>query len=250
MGWNWNGRPTKADIKHRIGGEKAATVYSIGKYLVTVPGEEELEVTFTVPSERGNPRESFPNLQVADGELRLPVTDLVEVILARIAPVELAAALWQNDEVKEAFMDCLKTRYNEQGIDDADRRKFIAEVKEAIHDKALDVLAGKMASLEHEINRRSHGFQEIHRINETLRQFDVKTKRFVGYGEKGGKTGEPVYEEVPLQFNMLDRPTPDGKGGWTHGELEVAGKSWEEARAYWRKEISKRFPAPPEPEPT
>lgn len=237
MNWNWNDRPTKAIVKHYIGGDDQGTVYSVGQYEVTIPGPE-VEVTYRVPYHRQtDPRSAFPNMDVTDGEIRIPVTDMVDEVLSRIAPVELAQALWQNEDVKSEFMSNLVTRYNQMNIGDSDRRKFIEGVKETIHDKTLDRLASTMAKLEFEMDRRAHFFHEISRINETLRNLDVKVNR-----GKINDAGEWVTEPVLLQFNELDRPTKDESGSFTRGELEVAGKAWDEARAFWRAEVLKRFP--------
>lgn len=239
MSWNWNERPTKAEIAHHIGGDEPKVVYRIGQYEVTIPGAE-AEVTYRVPSHRKtDPRATFPNMDIADGEMRIPVTDLVDVVLSRIEPVELARALWQTEEVKNEFMSCLTSRWNESGIGDGDRRKFLADVKEAIHDKALDRLASTMASLEFEADRRAHHFHEISRINDALRDLDVKVSR-----GRTNEAGEWVTEPVLLQFDQLDRSTKNAEGGFTRGELEVGGKAWEESRAFWRSEVSKRFPVP------
>ncbi len=239
MSWGWNERATKAEVKHLIGGDTPAVVYNIGRYEVTVPGEE-VAVTYCTPSHQTtDPRKTFPNMEVADGELRLPVTDLVDVVLSRLRPVELASALWQNDEVKSEFMSCLATRWSQMGLDDPDRRKFLADVKEAIHDTALDRLASTMAKLEYEMNRRSHHYQEIQRINDKLRELDVKVMR-----GRTNEAGEWVTEPVLLQFDQLDRSTKKEESGFTRGELEVGGKSWEEARAFWRAEVAKRFVVP------
>ena len=236
--WNYNERPTRAKAKCSIGGDCPAVIYSIGQYEVTVPGSEEIEITYRVPYHRQtDPRSTFPNMDVTDGEIRIPVTDLVDEVLSRIAPVELAQALWQNDEVKDEFMSCLATRYNQMNIGDADRRKFIEAIKDAIHDNALDRLAATMAKLEFEMSRRAHFFQEIRRINETLRNLDVKVNR-----GRTNDAGEWVNEPMLLQFNELDRPVKSDDGSFTRGELEVAGRSWDEARAFWRDEVLKRFP--------
>jgi hypothetical protein len=239
MSWGWNDRPTKAEVKHHIGGDTPAVVYKVGRYEVTAPGDE-IEITYRDPYHRQtDPRSTFPNMDVTDGEIRIPVTDLVDEILSRIEPVELAKALWQNEDVKAEFMACLTTRYNESGIGDGDRRKFLAEVKEAVHDKALDRLANTMAGLEFDMDRRANQYHQIGRINDTLRELDVKVSR----GRKND-SGEWVTEPVLLQFNQLDTSTKNPEGGFTRGELEVAGKAWEESRAFWRTEVAKRFPTP------
>lgn len=241
MSYGWNERPTKAEVKHHIGGDAPAVVYKVGHYEVTIPGAE-IEITYRNPYHRQtDPRSTFPNMDVTDGEIRIPVTDLVDEILSRIDPVELAQSLWQNDKVKDEFMSCLTERWSQQGIGDSDRRKFLDGVKEAIHDKALDRLASTMAKLELEMDRRANQYHQISRINETLRELDVKVHRSVK-----NDAGEWVREPVLLQLDQLDRSTKNEDGGFTRGELEVGGKGWEEARAFWRAEVAKRFPAPAE----
>ena len=206
--YGWNDAPTKADGNSTVNGNP---VYQIGKYDVTVHPDK--SVTYKQRwTHSTDPRATFPNMEVADGEIRIPVTDLVGLILSRLDPVDLARALWTDDGVKEAFMDCLVHRYNEQGIDDADRRKFLSGVKEAVHSKALDALGSTMASLEYDVSKRSFFYHEINRINDWLHE--------QGY-------------EVRLKHEDND---PDFKIGGTH---------WNEARTYWREEVAKRFEVSP-----
>lgn len=239
--YGWNERPTKASVKHFIGGDKPATVYSIGKYEVTVPGEE-VEVTYGVPYHRNtDPRSTLPNMEISDGEIRIPVTDLVDEVLSRLDPVELARSLWQNDEVKDEFLYCLATRWSEQGIDDGDRRKFLTQIQEAVHSKAVDALASSAASLEWKFSKEAHHYDEVRRINDTLRELDVKVMR------SSLVDGEWVQTPTLLQFDERDRSIKDETGKFLRGELEVSGRCWEEARAYWRIEVARAFPAPVEP---
>lgn len=232
--YGWNERPSKATAKNFIGGDNPAAIYEVGQYQVTVHGgtpDEHPEVTYCHKYRNTtDPRATLPNMEIADGEIRIPVTDLVGEALKRLEPAELAAALWSDDSVKAEFMELLTRRYNDHGIDDGDRRKFLAGVKEAVHDKRLDDLANAMSKLEYEFSKTSHFYHEINRINEALRHYDVRIKR--------GDTDEL------LQFNNLDRSTKGEDGGFTRGELEIGGKSWEEARTHWRKEVSARFPNP------
>ena len=236
--YGWNERPAKAAVKNLIGGDDPKTVFQVGQYEVTVPGDD-VEITYRIPYHRQtDPRTTFPNMEVHDGEIRIPVADMVDEVLSRIEPVELAQALWTNDDVKSEFMDCLTTRYNGQGINDNDRRDFLKKVKEAVHNEAVDRLAVAMAKCEFEISRRSHYYHEIQRINETLRELDVKIMR-----GRMNENGDWVTEPTLLQFNALDRSEKHKDGTFTRGELEISGKAWEEARAHWRDEVSKRFPA-------
>ena len=232
--YGWNERPTKADAKHYIGGDQPAAVYEIGQYQVTIGGatpENEPVVTYTHKYRHtSDPRSVVPNMEVTDGEIRIPVTDLVGEILKRLDPVELARALWTEQDVREEFMECLITRYNESGIGDAERRKFLSGVKESVHSKALDNLASAMYKCEFELSRISNHYDEVRRINDFLRENDIRRPN-----------GELV------QLNTRDHSIKNETGTFQRGELEVSGKSWEEARDHWRKEVARRFPEPTEP---
>lgn len=235
--FGWANRPTKAAVKHFIGGDEPKAVYKVGQYEVTVPGSE-LEITYSVPYHRQtDPRSVFPGMEVTDGEIRIPVVDVVDEILSRISPVELALALWQDNDVKAEFISCLTENYNNGNILDADRRSLIDGVKAAIHSAALDRLAGTMSKLEWEVNQRSHFYQEIQRINETLKHYEVMVDRYVT-----DDNGNRVLKKVHLEFTAIDRPAKT-ETGFEKGELEIGGKAWNEAREFWRNEVMKRFPA-------
>jgi hypothetical protein len=235
--FGWNNRPTKASVKHLIGGDNPATVYSVGKYEVTVPGAE-AEVTYCAPSDSrfGDPRDAFPNMRVEDGEVRLPVSDLVDTVLSRVEPVELAQALWTNKDVREEFIGCMTHTYWSDDFGDEERRKFLSAVKEQVHLKAVSDLASTMGKLEWELTRYTHFYNEIRRINDVLRQRDVKVRR-----SKYAEDGSVTYVEEVLQFNEDDRQRgPDDR--FQRGALDVGGKSWEEARNWWREKVTSQFP--------
>jgi hypothetical protein len=246
MSYGWHEHPTKAAVKHFVGGDEPRVVYAIGQYEVTVPGAE-VAITYRVPSHASaDPRQSFPNMEVRDGEIRLPVVDLVSEVLSRLDPIELAQALWQNDEVKAAFVDCMVERYSQQGVDDADRRKVLLGLKETVHSVALDKLASAAASMEYAVTREANHYDEVRRINETLRAYDFKVNRVV-YDDQGKSTGTG---DVLLQFDDRERREKTPAGGWTFGQFEIGGRVWNEARDHWRETVVKHFPAPKaDPEP-
>lgn len=221
MTYGWNDHPTKAEVKYSVGsteGGPVSTVYRIGKYDVTVPGST-LDVTYRniERADDQNPKRAFPNMNVSDGELRIPITDFVDTILTRLEPRDLAVALWQNNEVREEFMGCLTSRWSEMGITDADRRTFLREVKEEVHSKALDHLASKMAHLEYSMSRRSFFYHEVNAVNARLREAGCKDYK-----------GE-----------LIQLPHSD-----SDPDFRIGGKHWNEARDWWRAEALKQFPVP------
>lgn len=218
--YGWNEKPTKAKHLNTINGDH---VFEIGAYVVTVrqaePGEP--EVTYRHKYRHStDPQATLPNMEVTDGEIRIPVTDLVATALSRLDPVDLARALWQDDDVKEAFIDCMVSRYNEDGIDDADRRKVLHGIRETVHSEALDGLAEAMHKLEYTMANRSFFYHEVYRINEVLQENEVTD-----------------WDGQPLRMKHRD-DDPDYK---------IGGKIWNEARDDWRKLVLERFPGPEKP---
>jgi hypothetical protein len=222
MSYGWNERPTKATVRHFEGnadGSVVATIYEIGKYQVRVPGSQ-VEVTYTVPGgyRDSNPRQTLPNMEITDGEVRIPITDFVEEILTRLSPVDLAKSLWENQEVRDEFMVCLVESFG--SFSDADRRKFLHEVKEAVHSKAIDTLHNKMSSIEYDLSKRSFFYHQINDINAMLH--DNECKRFDGTPIRlGHEDNDPVFK--------------------------IGGTNWNEARDFWRQRVEELFPGPEEP---
>lgn len=217
--FGWSDRPTKADVKYLIGGETPGRVVTIGygQYEVTIPDDTEADVTYRKPHySSGDPRQTFPNMGVRDGEMRIPLDDIVSAVLARVEPTEIAVALWANDDVRAEFMDALTTRYSERNIGDGDRRAFLHGVKEAVHSKALDRFAAAAAKLEYEFGRKWFFYHEVNRINDWLRERE--------YTDRDGNT---------LQLHHED----------SDGAFKIGGASWNEARDHWRDEALRLFPA-------
>lgn len=224
--FGWNERPTKAEVKHRLGGENPARVVSVGHghYEVTIPDDPEAEVTYRTPHYRSSdPRQTFPNMEVRDGEMRIPLDDIVSAILARVEPAEIAKALWQDDNVKAGFMEGLAERYSYSGLDDGDRRKFLDSVKETVHDAALDKLSSAMAGLEYAIAKGYYLHSQISDINDTLAHYEVTRP------PRGDEQGPQ-----PLRIKCESQV----------GEFKIGGTAWNEARDHWRTEIRQRFPIP------
>jgi hypothetical protein len=222
--FGWNDRPTKVECRHRIGGDVPARVVQIGQYAVTIPDNVEADITYTVPYHQSTePRQAFPNMEVRDGEMRIPLDDIVGAILARVEPSEIAVALWSDEAVRDQFVYALTTRYSEMNVGDADRRKVLDQVKEAIHSKALDLLGGKMASLEYSVSKRCYLHSEISLINDTLAH----------YGATRPPRGD---EEGPQPLRIKDEGALP--------EFKIGGVAWNEAREFWRGEVLRQFPMP------
>jgi hypothetical protein len=174
-----------------------------------------------------DPRATLPNMKISDGAMVIPITDIVDEIVARAEPVDLAESLWQNDEVRERFIECMSERYAQGGIKDKDRRALLAKVGAVVHDQALDKLANAMAGLEREAVRRAAYWQGVAAINDSLRDHNVRVSRSVKNDD--GTWGT---ELVLLQMRI----DPEAEN--------IPGKAWDEAREFWRKEVLRQFPMP------
>jgi hypothetical protein len=174
-----------------------------------------------------DPRATLPNMEIREGAMVIPITDIVDEIVARAEPVDLAENLWQNDEVRERFIECMSERYTQGGIEDRDRRALLAKVGAVVHDQALDKLANAMVGLECEAVRRAAYWQEVANINRTLSNYDVRVPSQVKQDD-----GSWASETVLLQMRI----DPEAEN--------IPGKAWDEAREFWRKEVLRQFPLP------
>lgn len=216
--FGFSDRAAKVEPRHLIGGDRPAKVYSIGRHEVTV--YDDGEVTCRQPyGYQGDPRRTLPNMEIIDGQVRIAMEDLIDEILARIEPEELAVSLWVNDEVKDRFMEALSTRWSQDNVGDSDRRKFLDKVKEAIHDKALDRLADAMSKMEYGMSTAFSCWREIDRANQTLEAYDVSRS-----------DGTPLRLTCPTNY----------------GEFRIGGDAWNEARDHWRREVREMLGWEPE----
>ena len=212
MTFSFTDRPAKLQPKHILGGERGAKVYAVGRHTVTV--YDDGEVTCQQDRYEGDPRRTLPNLEIIDGQIRIAMEDLIDEILARIEPEELAVSLWANDEVKDRFMDALSERFSQGNVGDADRRKFLDKVKEQVHDKALDGLTAAMAKMEYTISTGWSCWREVDACNEWLAYNDIRDA-----------DGNPYRLKNP-SFN---------------DQFKIGGPTWNEARDHWRHEIRQQL---------
>ena len=211
MSW-YSDRPSFVDSKLTVGlGDEAYQVYKIGRYdvHVYVDGKVACKRAYGY---NGKPTDTFPNMEISDGILQIPIEDIADQVLARAEPQEIARALWQNDEVRAQFMECLVDGFD--GLTDDDRRTFVAKVKDAVHSKALDRAASALSALEYDAGKRFSFWKELHAINDRLRDLDVRR-----------------HDGSLLQ--MIDPTSSD--------QFKISGQVWNEARDHWRHEIRQVF---------
>lgn len=223
--FGWSDKATTAKVKYHIGGDAPARVVTIGygQYEVTIPNDPDADVTYKKPRDsRADPRHAFPNMEVVDGSMSIPLDDIVSAVLARVKPAEIAVSLWADEEVRNEFIYAMTTRYNSDNISDTDRRKFLSEVKEAVHSAALDRLAGAMAKLEYDYAGKFSVWRAVDQINSTLAHYEV--------------TRPPRGDEDGPQPLRIKDPT-------IGDQFKIGGEAWTEARNHWRDEVALLFPA-------
>lgn len=210
---NWfSDKPSFVSSNAIVGlGDEAYQVYKIGRYDVHVYADGKVAYKRSY-GHHGKPTDTFPNMEISDGVLQIPIEDIADQVLARAEPQEIARALWQNDDVRAQFMECLVDAFD--GLTDDDRRTFLAKVKDAVHSKALDTTASKLSALEYDAGKRFSFWSELHAINHRLRDFDVR------------------WPDGSL-LQMRDPTNSD--------QFKIGGQVWKEARDHWRHEIREVF---------
>ena len=251
--FGWSNRPTHVEPRHMVGGERPAAVYTIGKYEVTVTtglgdvAALDLDVTYRVPSsyyQPSDPRATLPNMSVEDGELRFPITDLIDMIMSRISPDELAVELCADPAVRTRLLEVLADQWSQDNIGDADRRAFLVKVQSAVHSAAIDKLVGSLASAEERAGYRYHVRSEIARINRVLLESDVRVPvyRCASAGTARPEDAEP--ETEVLQFIDEGGAVKLPDGSTRPGLFETISQNWCEARQYWRAEAARLLVGP------
>lgn len=228
--YGWDEADTKLKPKHLIGGEKPSAVFDVGSYEVTVAGENpQVTCRHKYRRESTDPRRTLPNMEIEDGEIRIPVTDLVGEVLTRLEPADLARALWSDQGVRDAFTEAMAHRYMEGGVEEADRRKLLHGIQKEVHSAALDRLSDAMATQEYAARNIAHSQYSRHQFKHWLRAVEDTLTRF------------PEALEALKQghgFGKMFLVDPDEK------DFSIGGKHWQEARDFWRAEVLRQFPQP------
>lgn len=210
----WASRLPRLEARYQ---ENDAKVFEIGRWNVRVhpDGTVTQEDRGFRWDRTGDPRRAFPNMEVIDGELRLPVADLVGEVLRRIDPVELAKALWSDEDVRQAFVAEMACAYQSQSyVTDMERRQWLHDVLAAVHSQALDKATDRLASAEYAHAQAFDRYNFTRQVNAWLEGNGID-KRF-------------AYEPTPAEFT-------------------IGGKAWNEARDDWRRLVLERFPMPVAP---
>lgn len=222
FGWN-----DRRSVVESTTSENGVKLYKIGKWTVGIHPDGKVEYVATNGANT-DPRQTFENVTIEDGELRIPISDMVGEVLKRCDPVDLAKALWTNDEVKDAFMESLVWTYNST-MDASDQVKFLHAVKEKVHNAAVGRLDYTLGKLDREVSRIAYHMLSAERMN--IHNENVERM---------------LNERFGVSDISLPRCTVPKVDGIDFDNY--SGKTWTECRDYWRKKIEETFPGPDSPE--
>lgn len=230
--YGWSTRPTKVEIKNFVNGD---AVFDVGRYRVTAPGlAADAAVTYVTENRSSaDPRRTFPNMAVEDGVLKIHVEDIVDEMLTRLEPVDLVRQLWQNADVREAFMECLVETYMDGSMSDADRRSFLQKIRETIHTQAITKLSERFRDSEYALSKSVYYWEQVQRANQTIARAEESVRQALGQ-----PTERPASEQTEI-FH-LPRIRDDGQDPLT----KIGGTAWCECRDWWRARVSELFPGP------
>ena len=214
----WHNSPRVYDVDHTRGDD---AVWKVDGVYVSVHGDK---LTVEAVNRSLSPQ---MRIEVYDGELRLPLEDLVPQVLERLDVSELAQMLCADEDARRAILDALARRYNEMSIEDADRRHWIAKVQSAIHDVKLDALTYSMTRIEQAVAQMGYrAMGDIHYDNVLRHEL-----------ERAG-----LDTEAALERSRLFRPKQelvDFRPYLANSSVESA---WQDARDFWRKQLIALFP--------
>lgn len=224
MMFGWNGTPQKVECKRISNGCK---IYEVGRWDVMVHEDGEVQCVAR-NGHSTDPRQTFENMTIEDGEMRIPISDMVGEVLKRAHPVDLAQALWSNSEVKEAFMDALVHYYNTD-LGPHDQTKFLFKIKESIHDNIVYRVRTLLEERERRLMEIAHRMFSVETMNRRMEVIEAELRVRL--------------QEPDFHMPRFMLPTEEGLDlGWS-------GNVINEARDHWRKVMEERFPGPEEPIP-
>lgn len=182
-----------------------------------------------------NPQSTFPNMTFEEGTLRLPIEDLVSVILQRITATELAEGIVHDKDARERLIEVLGHRWDDL-VGDEDRRKFLHEIKSAVHDAALDKLKDAMCTLERAARDKWHYYNKIGQfhywwngVKETIANFNCT-----------GFNPQDLLSRIEERHGAGFKAVNDTE----EAEFGIGKKHWNEARDHWRKRAEEMYSFP------
>lgn len=216
----WSREPRKFQVHHEEAGKP---VWQVDGVYVSVDGDE-----LSVRQTSANPSPEL-RIEVFNGELRIPLEDLVSQVLDRLEISELATMICSDAEARKGVIDALSSYYNEMSVEDEDRRRWLHGVKEAVHNRKLDELVTAMTTIERSVSQMGYrAMSDIHYDN-------VLAHALMDAGLERADSFRTAERYEPSKHLVDFKPYVDriGYGG---------GDAWNDARDFWRAQITALFP--------
>lgn len=212
---------------------------------VTIRIGEDDKLELSAP--RGSYREQL-RVEVGDGELRFPLEDLVPLVLERLDIEELAVMICGNEAARRRILDALARRYNDCGIEDDDRRFWIAKAQSEVHDKKLDELTFTMTRIEHAVAQTGYRAMDGIAWGNVLKHIIQDLLRFMGADYAQAREIAEALERH--RFEHYKSPFVELKDYLTGiGSVGGARSAWDDARDHWRGQVAALFANVKVPEP-
>ncbi len=235
---SWGNRASLTEPDLAPDGER---VFKVGGYSITVPDDRNVPAKVSRLYNRwGRSEDPIPNMSFSEGEMRIPIEDLVDLILRRVPAEELAEGLWRDETVRDRFVHCMANRYA-GAIEDDDRRNLLTKIQVQIYAKAID----------RAIERLNHAETGERSRTDYYRWRDIELGHYRGlYDTAIGMVGDDAEKRQQFEARHIH---PDRLATYISGERdpvvkESVGAQWHESRDYWRARLEAFFPEPTTPQ--
>ncbi len=237
-------RPSTLKIEHEtVNNERKGTVHSLNEFNITVweDGEVTAQRKYYAKSD---PQSTFPNMTVSEGSINLPIDDLVEFILARITPEELAEGLMQDDEARAALVYKMAERHSSPTFIDGDRREFLTKVQQQIYAEAIGRAVERLNKAEEGHRSRNDYYRwkavEIGLYRNLYEKYETALYKL----RESGVVDDEYVRQHKAIIIAPDKLFAEIKENRDPIVTESVGPQWHESRDYWRKRLEEFFPEP------
>lgn len=237
-------RPSTLKVEHEIvNNDRKGTVHSLNEFDITVWEDGEVTARRKYYA-KSDPQSAFPNMTVDGGSINLPIDDLVECILARITPEELAEGIISDDDARAALVHKLSERFNEPGFTDTDRRAFLTKVQQEVYAVAIGRAVERLNKAE-EGHRARDDYYRWRKVEighyRSIYEYVVTLFGSVLKDDPSSEKRLEAFRAAHMAPDKLDEFIGDGRDPVVK---ESVGPQWHESRDYWRKRLEGYFPEP------
>lgn len=197
--------------------------YRLGRYTITFDPAADPEDALRVEARRYGDKERGPDIEISDRQIIIDIDGLVDFILDRAAPGQIAEAMWANHEdVRRAFVERFFSTITESPWDDGDRDW------DHLREDLLTKLGRDL--LHRRLNNMSRVLQSAqHYERKYWELYHARRLVLTGDGDKRPDWLPP--------FRVSDH---DGQTEvWVQDDPEyrIGSQDWLEARDWWRAKL-------------